>query len=71
LIVLKKHYTCYPGFQAKIAQEGYNANDKVIRDGNVTTSQGPSTAMLFALSLVEQLCSKEVAQSLSHDLLLS
>lgn len=69
--VLKKHYTCYPGFQAKIAQEGYNANDKVIRDGNVTTSQGPSTAMLFALSLVEQLCSKEVAQSLSHDLLLS
>ncbi len=69
--VLKKHYTCYPGFQAKIAQEGYNANDKVIRDGNVTTSQGPSKAMLFALSLVEQLCSKEVAQSLSHDLLLS
>ena len=69
--VLKKSYTCYPGFQAKIAQEGYNANDKVIRDGNVTTSQGPSTAMLFALSLVEQLCSKEVAQSLSHDLLLS
>lgn len=68
--VLKKSYTCYPGFQAKIAQEGYNANDKVIRDGNVTTSQGPSTAMLFALSLVEQLCSKEVAQSLSHDLLL-
>ena len=69
--VLKKSYTCYPGFQAKIAQEGYNANDKVIRDENVTTSQGPSTAMLFALSLVEQLCSKEVAQSLSHDLLLS
>lgn len=69
--VLKKSYTCYPGFQAKIAQEGYNASDKVIRDGNVTTSQGPSTAMLFALSLVEQLCSKEVAQSLSHDLLLS
>lgn len=68
--VLKKHYTCYPGFQAKIAQEGYNANDKVIRDGNVTTSQGPSTAMLFALSLVEELRSKNVADALAKDLLL-
>ncbi len=68
--VLKKSYTCYPGFQAKIAQEGYNANDKVIRDGNVTTSQGPSTAMLFALSLVEELRSKNVADALAKDLLL-
>lgn len=69
--VLKKSYTCYPGFQGKIAQEGYNASDKVVIDSNVTTSQGPSTAMVFALSLVEQLCSKELAQQLSHDLLLS
>jgi len=68
--VLKKNYTCYPGFQAKIDAEGYNANDKVIQDGNVTTSQGPSTAMLFALSLVEQLCSKEVKENLAKDLLL-
>lgn len=69
--VLKKSYTCYPGFQEKIAQEGYNANDKVIQDGNVTTSQGPSTAMLFALSLVEQLCSREIALQLKKDLLLN
>ncbi len=68
---MKKHYTCYPGFQAKIAHEGYNATDKVIQDGNVTTSQGPSTAMLFALSLVEQLCSHEIALQLKKDLLLS
>lgn len=68
--VLKKNYTCYPGFQAKIDAEGYNANDKVIQDGNVTTSQGPSTAMHFALSLVEQLCSKEVKENLAKDLLL-
>lgn len=69
--VLKKNYTCYPGFQLKIGDEGYNANDKVVKDGNVTTSQGPSTAMLFALSLVEQLCSKEVALQLKKDLLLN
>jgi len=68
--VLKKSYTCYPGFQAKIAHDGYNANEKVIHDANITTSQGPSTAMLFALSLVEQLCSKAVKENLAKDLLL-
>lgn len=68
--VLKNHYTCYPGFQSKIAGEGYNAVDKVVRDANITTSQGPSTAMLFALALVEQLCSKSTADALAKDLLL-
>lgn len=68
--VLKKSYTCYPGFQAKIGAEGYSSEAKVIKDANVTTSQGPSTAMLFALSLVEQLCSKNVADALAKDLLL-
>ncbi|WP_333803497.1 DJ-1 family glyoxalase III [Sulfurospirillum sp.] len=68
--VLKNSYTCYPGFQSKIGLEGYNVKDKVVIDGNITTSQGPSTAMLFALSLVEQLCSKSVADALAKDLLL-
>lgn len=69
--VLKNSYTCYPGFQPKIGGEGYNAIDKVVKDGNITTSQGPSTAMLFALSLVEQLCSVEIASALKKDLLLN
>ena len=68
--VLKKSYTCYPGFHHKIAEEGYNANAKVVKDANIITSQGPSTAMLFALSLVEELCSKEVSENLAKDLLL-
>ncbi|WP_041956924.1 DJ-1 family glyoxalase III [Sulfurospirillum arsenophilum] len=68
--VLKNNYTCYPGFQAKIGSAGYNAKDKVVMDANITTSQGPSTAMLFALSLVEQLCSREVSENLAKDLLL-
>ncbi len=67
--VLKNNYTCYPGFQAKIGGAGYNAVDKVIKDTNVTTSQGPSTAMVFALSLVEQLCTKAVADTVAKGLL--
>ena len=68
--VLKKRYTCYPGFHTNIAHEGYDASERVVVDENITTSQGPSTAMLFALSLVEQLCGKGVREQLAKDLLL-
>ncbi|AFL67986.1 DJ-1 family glyoxalase III [Sulfurospirillum barnesii] len=68
--VLKKRYTCYPGFHSNIAQDGYTDADKVVRDENITTSQGPSTAMLFALALVEQLCGKELSEQLAKELLL-
>ncbi|MCD8478390.1 MAG: DJ-1/PfpI family protein [Sulfurospirillum sp.] len=68
--VLKKRYTCYPGFHTNITHEGYDASEKVVVDENITTSQGPSTAMLFALSLVEQLCGKGVREQLANDLLL-
>jgi len=69
--VLKNAYTCYPGFHSNITHDGYKSDDTVVVDRNITTSQGPSTAMAFALSLVEQLCSKETAQKLASDLLLA
>lgn len=68
--VLKNSYTCYPSFEQKIDHKGYSASQKVVVDENITTSQGPSTAMAFALSLVEQLLSKEAAHHLAKDLLL-
>jgi len=68
--VLKKRYTCYPGFHTNITHEDYDASEKVVVDENITTSQGPSTAMLFALSLIEQLCGKGVREQLANDLLL-
>lgn len=68
--VLKKRYTCYPGFQENIGHEGYTDATSVVIDANITTSKGPSTAIAFALSLVEQLISKECAVGLSKELLL-
>lgn len=68
--VLKNSYTCYPSFETKINHAGYLRESKVVCDENITTSQGPSTAMLFALSLVEQLCSKEKMLELRKELLL-
>ena len=68
--VLKNSYTCYPSFETKINHTGYQREPKVVCDANITTSQGPSTSMLFALSLVEQLCSKEKMLELRKELLL-
>lgn len=68
--VLKNSYTCYPSFEIKINHAGYLCEPKVVRDENITTSQGPSTSMLFALFLVEQLCSKEIMLKLRKELLL-
>ena len=68
--VLKNSYTCYPSFETHINHEGYQKESKVVCDEYITTSQGPSTSMLFALSLVEQLCGRERVLGLRKDLLL-
>ena len=68
--VLKNSYTCYPSFETHINHEGYQKESKVVCDEHITTSQGPSTSMLFAFSLVEQLCGRERVLGLRKDLLL-
>lgn len=69
--VLKNAYTCYPSFETKIDHKGYVSELNIVQDENITTSKGPSTAMLFALSLVEQLCGMAKKEELSRALLLS
>jgi len=48
-----KHYTCYDGFEEEI-QDGYYQKETVVKDGNLLTSRGPSTALALAYALVEQ-----------------
>ena len=69
--VLKNAYTCYPSFETKIDHAGYQREPNVVRDANITTSKGPSTSILFALSLVEQLCGEEKEAALKKALLLN
>lgn len=68
--VLKEKYTCYPSFEQKIGTQGYDPTHKIVKDSNIITSQGPSTAMIFALALVEKLYSKDASDNLAKDLLL-
>lgn len=71
--------TIYKGMEAElntlsngefVDNGGIYVDEKVVVDGNIITSQGPATAMLFALKLVEKLKGKETSQSLSQALLL-
>ena len=68
--VLKgRNATIYPGMEANLT--GAAAVDQpVVRDGNLITSQGPGTAMEFALEIVNFFRGEEVTADLRKDLLL-
>ena len=55
--------TIYPGMERDIPKP---RDGKVVRDGNIITSQGPGTAMEFALALVEYLEGKDAADKLAR-----
>lgn len=62
--------TSYPGFQPKLAAKGAAVQqERVVKDGRILTSQGPATAMDFALALVAELAGAERAAQVGRDLL--
>ena len=61
--------TIYPGMEEEL--KGAESLDfPVVRDMNIITSQGPATAMKFAIALVSYFKGKEVAEELEEDLLM-
>lgn len=68
--VLKKNYTCYPSFEKKIREDGYQADKAmVIADENILTSRGPGTAMCFGLEIVKKLQGNDVYLQVKEGLL--
>ncbi len=63
-----KQATCYPSMQNKLPETSHAAETTVV-DGNCITSQGPATAMEFALALVAALSGNELRQQLAKALL--
>lgn len=68
--VLGERYTAYPGAVEEIDHPGYVADEKVVEDGNVMTSQGPGTAVCFGLAIVKRLVGAETAQQIKEGMLL-
>ncbi len=64
-IMADKKATIYPGMEREIPRP---RADKVVVDGNVITSQGPGTAIDFALKIVEKLVSRDKANLLKREL---
>jgi 4-methyl-5(b-hydroxyethyl)-thiazole monophosphate biosynthesis len=60
-----KRATIYPGNEKLLT---YPRDKPVVIDGNIITSQGPGTAMEFALRIVEKLLGPEKAQKLKQEL---
>jgi len=60
-----KRATIYPGMERELP---YPRDEKVVIDGNVITSQGPGTAMEFALAIVEKILGKQKAWALKEQL---
>lgn len=70
--VLKGDFTCYPGCESQINMEQKNKkSNAVVKNGNIITSTGPATAIVFALELVKELCAQTKAKELYDELQMS
>lgn len=64
-----KKITCYPSFKDDLGSNYTFVNEKVVQDGQLITSQGPSTVFDFALKIVESLCGKEKSVTVAKQIL--
>ncbi|MBC8206784.1 MAG: DJ-1/PfpI family protein [Kiritimatiellales bacterium] len=51
-VLRKRAFTCYPGTEEKMKRAD-RSDDPVVVDGHIVTSQGPGTAIPFALKLIK------------------
>jgi 4-methyl-5(b-hydroxyethyl)-thiazole monophosphate biosynthesis len=68
--VLSKKYTCYPTVEEQIRRDDRVDEVVVVEDG-VITSQGPATAICFALEIVRQLVGQESYETIRDGTLAS
>jgi len=62
--------TCYPGFRKKL-NPAQASDERVVVDGNCVTSQGPGTAIEFALKLIELLLGPQKAKDVAGPMLVA
>lgn len=63
--------TCYPGFEEGVVAGGArHKNQRVVVDRNVITANGPSSAIPFALSIIEALKDQDSADTVAKGILL-
>ncbi|XP_012258211.2 protein dj-1beta [Athalia rosae] len=64
-----KKITCYPSMKDKVEGAYTWVDEKVVIDGKLITSQGPATAYLFGLAIIETLIGKKEALTVAKGML--
>lgn len=67
-VLRQRRMTCYPAFSDRLSGCSF-VDQSVVVDGNCITSQGPGSALEFALTLVEQLAGKAVRREVAQAML--
>ncbi len=70
-LLADKTATCHPKFYQSLQAKEIDTESKVVVDGNCVTSQGPGTAIDFALELVERLCGVVKREEVASPLVLT
>ncbi|MDX8398251.1 MAG: DJ-1/PfpI family protein [Mariprofundaceae bacterium] len=71
-ITAGKKVTAYPCFQAdmeKLQPSSVYVDQAVVEDDFLITSQGPGTAIAFALRLITRLCDRQTAQDIKTSII--
>jgi len=67
-LLANRRVTCYPSFADTLLNKDA-VGQRVVVDGNCITSQGPGTALEFALKLVELLYGEQTASLIAQRML--
>ena len=65
-----KKATCYPGCEEDFKPGTVPSKDRVVEDGNLITSQGPGTALEFALVIAARLAGRAMAENVRGKMLI-
>ena len=70
-IINEYEATCYPGFEEGVTAGGaHHKNQRVVVDRNIITANGPSSAVPFALTIIEALKGQDAADKVAAGILL-
>ena len=64
-----KKVTCYPGCEKNFSDKVSHLKDRVVVDGNIITSQGPGSALEFAVAIVNALAGSDMAETIRSKML--
>ncbi len=67
-VLENRAFTCYPGIEKEMMRND-RSDDPIVVDGHIVTSQGPGTAIPFALKLIELIDGAEASEQVASGMI--